>query len=234
MKEVCEILSDIESKINNSNVVRLKINWDNPNGLVFGKLTAIRLLRRGSGDNRVAIIECRCDCGNLTEVRSCNLTSGNSTSCGCSTDNARSWVGLANRTHGMSYSTEYTIWHGMKNRCTNKKDPKYHRYGGRGITVCERWMNSFENFFADMGPKPSSHHSIDRIDNDGNYEPANCQWSIAIVQANNRSNNVTLQIGGLKLTVSQCARIYGVSSNSILYKKRKLGLSDRDAIFKQN
>lgn len=93
--------------------------------------------------------------------------------------------------HGMWKSKEYNSWDHMKRRCLNPNDPKYYRYGARGITVCARWLgdNGFQNFFNDMGFAPSPSHSIDRIDNDGNYEPANCKWSTPKEQANNTSRN---------------------------------------------
>ena len=124
--------------------------------------------------------ECLCDCGKTTVIIGDNLRSGNTLSCGCY---GREVVRYANTTHGMARTREYNIWEGMKNRCQNKTHPDYPNYGGRGIKVCSRWM-SFENFFFDMGV--SHGLSIDRINNDGNYEPSNCRWATASEQNLNR------------------------------------------------
>jgi hypothetical protein len=98
----------------------------------------------------------------------------------------------------------------MIDRCTDSKRHDWHRYGGRGITVCQRWRNSYESFFADMGPRPSPQHSIDRIDNDGNYEPGNCRWATTLEQGSNKSNNRLLTFDGQTLTIAQWARKLGI------------------------
>lgn len=110
--------------------------------------------------------------------------------------------GSFKKTHGMSFSKEYFSWRCMLARCHNPKDVDYSRYGGRGIKVYEEWKHSFELFYKDMGPKPSDKHSLDRIDNEGNYGPSNCKWSTALEQSANRRNNIYLELNGKKMLIS--------------------------------
>lgn len=110
----------------------------------------------------------------------------------------KSSPGDQSKTHGMTYTSEYTTWLSMKDRCLRTKNKKYKDYGGRGITVCERWRDSFENFLADMGRKPSANLSIDRINNDGNYEPGNCRWATQLEQVRNRRPRSGFSNKGLK------------------------------------
>lgn len=129
---------------------------------------------------------CQCDCGSEVVVRTNDMRTGKTTSCGCH----RSSVSTKKATkHGLRFTREYRIWCNMKSRCTNPAFHKYPIYGGRGISICQEWLGSFQNFFDDMGLCPTPQHSIDRIDVDGNYEPSNCRWATPKQQTQNRRIN---------------------------------------------
>jgi hypothetical protein len=157
-----------------------------------------------------------CDCGNVSIVASWNLVSGGTVSCGCYLKEISLKHSL---THGQNRkgntSKEYRAWQAMKARCDNEKDPCYPDYGGRGIVVCERWLNSFENFFADMGKKPSVNHSLDRFpDMNGNYCPENCRWATQLQQAGNKRNNSWLEHNGKRMIQADWARYFSMDTRN--------------------
>lgn len=165
-------------------------------------------------------VVCECRCGSIHVVERGSVARGMSSGCGCERS-----VAAADRAikHGMSYSGEYRSWAAAKNRCTNINSPKHPNYGGRGITMCDRWLESFENFIADMGPRPSPQHSIDRFpDNDGPYSPENCRWATPLEQSMNRRASLKLTVDGESVTVSQLAAEHGVTAKAI-YKRLSKG-----------
>ena len=162
----------------------------------FGRLLVVKLVEKNSHKpvRKRARWACICDCGTKLTVIGESLIAGNTRSCGCL---RTTWKpGDGNAKHGQSRviggrAPEYRIWAAMLRRCGNPSQKDYKNYGGRGIRVCSRWK-SFSNFFADMGKRPSAKHSIDRIDNDGNYEPGNCHWATRSEQQINKRRKVQI------------------------------------------
>lgn len=131
---------------------------------------------------------------------------------------------------GAKASPEYNVWNNMKGRCTRPNHPEWPRYGGRGIKVCDRWLESFANFFADMGERPSPAHSIDRIDNDGNYEPGNCRWATGDVQNRNNRRTRLLTLNGVTKCMKDWCAEYGVPARTLKYRMEKMGMTLEQAL----
>lgn len=151
--------------------------------------------------------ECKCICGKVAMFKANNLRSGNTLSCGCKKG-----------THRQSYTEEYGIWKSLKQRCLNPKDTSYARYGGRGITVCAAWRDSFQSFRRDMGPRPSPQHSIDRVDNDGPYAPWNCRWATQNEQQYNRGNNRHITFRGKTHTITEWANTLNMKTDLLHWR----------------
>lgn len=182
----------------------------------FGYLTAINVNRVAK--SRAILWNCVCSCGNKCVVSTNNLRNGHTQSCGCYLKERCSEM---NSTHGKSKIKEYYVWKTMKSRCKNKSNGSYKNYGARGIMVCERWDNSFENFINDMGLRPSDKHSIDRIDNDGNYEPSNCRWADIFEQAGKKRSNKVLEFNGEIMILEDWARKFNITAGAISNHLRK-------------
>lgn len=189
-----------------------------PVGQIFGRLTVI------GEEGRYAI--CRCVCGNVTKVKSHPLRSGNTTSCGCY-NRSQLKLGNVRRTHGMRSHPLYSVWKEMRRRCTSQQRDDFKNYGGRGISVCERW-NDFALFVADMGERPPA-MTIERIDNNLGYDKANCRWASRADQNRNRRFNRIIDVGGMRMILAQAARLTGIGEATIR-KRLKLGWSVERAV----
>ena len=177
-------------------------------GARIGSLTVLREAERRRNGN--VYWECLCDCGNRKEIAGSSLRRQLSFSCGCGIARAN----IARSIHGMTDTQEHHIWKLMIARCHTSPDPLY---GGRGISVCDRWRNSFVAFYADMGPRPSPKHSIDRIDNDGDYEPSNCRWATPHEQGINKRDSRRWIVGGTCYESSaEAAMSVGVDQSTIV------------------
>lgn len=185
-------------------------------GQVFGTRTVLGLNRT---EKRGSFWNLKCSCGAVSVVRRDSIaTTKACKACAVSENNTR---------HGMSNTPTHQSWAGMFQRCNNPKSKGFARYGGRGISICEDWL-VFENFMRDMGERPDG-TSIDRIDNDGNYEPSNCRWATQKTQTNNRSVTRTITANGQTLPLTEWSALIGVKPIT-LEKRVKAGWSDHDVI----
>jgi len=173
-------------------------------GKVFGKLTVLKEAARRNG--RIVWL-CLCECGNKSIIQTSNLTNGHTKSCQC----------LRRSKNGSSQLDVYNIWKGMIARCHKPQNEAYEDYGGRGIVVCKRWHN-IANFIADMKERPSSQHTIDRIDNNKGYSPNNCRWATRVEQGRNKRNNKIIKINGVEKCLSEWVEQYK-TQHSMVYAR---------------
>lgn len=168
---------------------------------------------------------CLCDCGGESVSRANGLKSGNSSSCGCLRVEAT-------KTHGMTKTRTFKSWESMKQRCNNPKAPSYSSYGGRGIRVCDRWLENFSFFFEDMGERPEG-KTLDRVDVNGDYTPENCRWASASEQQRNKTTSMMLEWQGQRKSPADWAEIVGISSK-IICGRIAAGWPVVDALTKPN
>lgn len=191
-------------------------------GQRFGRLTVVQMSPERTPHGAVKW-DVKCDCGTEKSVVGLSLKRGVTTSCGCA---HKEQLAARSTKHGGSRSAEYSTWCGMLNRCRNANGEDFHHYGGRGITVCDRWTD-FANFMADMGPKPTPKHSIERSDVDGHYEPGNCRWATQHEQVRNLRKNI--RIPGNPELLLDSARAKGMNQGTLYSRVGKLGWSREEA-----
>lgn len=198
-------------------------------GEKFGRLTVIGL---DDKPGRKTYWICQCECGNVKSVRSDSLKQGVIKSCGCLKKEQDKTNLTANHSHKMSGTRLYEIWQGIKGRCYNPHDTRYHRYGGRGISVCDEWRESFETFCQwALKNGYSDELTIDRTDNDGNYCPENCCWRNSKEQSNNRSTNINITIGNSTRTLTQWCEIFELDSKVVFARYNRNGFVSIDDLF---
>lgn len=200
-------------------------------GRQVGKLKVIALTSPTYGTNGkpIRMYLCECECGKQRTVQGVHLLAGHTTSCGCSRADSIATHGHARRGPGGKTKT-YQCWRNMIRRCYDPKNTHYKQYGQRGIVVCKRWLDSFENFLADMGECPGE-LTIDRFDNEGNYEPGNCKWATQTEQQNNRTNNRHETVRGVTDTVANLCRHFGIPYSDLVYSRLHRGWNLEDAFF---
>lgn len=193
-------------------------------GKQFGRWLVLSFFDKGTGGCLRWL--CRCECGTERPIAATELVSGRSSSCGC----LRAEM-VVNRcvTHGMTGTAIHAVWLSMKKRCLSPTDKGYECYGGRGIRVCQRWADSFEDFITDMGPRPSNKHSIDRINNDGDYEPSNCRWATKIQQGRNTRSNINIFYQGKTQCLAAWAEELGIPYKALAQRISIAGWSPERA-----
>lgn len=185
-------------------------------GRKFGRLTVVSLAEKRKG---FYYWNCKCECGNEVVIKAGYLTNGDTKSCGCLYKERSS-----SKKHGYRRTRLYGIWCAIKTRCCNNKFKEYHNYGGRGIAICEEWKDNFQVFYDwAMANGYAENLTIDRFDNDGNYEPSNCRWITTKQNSRNRSNNVFLTVNGETKCVAEWCEVIPIKSSTAYWWIKKYG-----------
>ena len=194
-------------------------------GLKFERLTIIS--RAENNKRGRAMWNCLCDCGKTKKIIGVTLRSGRSKSCGC----IRSEMNTERLTvHGMTHSPENAVWRCMKQRCYNPNNKEFHNYGSRGIKVCDRWLESFNNFIEDMGERPTHKHSIERINNNKGYSPGNCKWATMKEQSRNKRETKFFTIDGIKKPLVDWCDTLGMKRSTV-YERIRNGWPVEKALY---
>lgn len=205
-------------------------------GKKFGRLTVLKYVKNDECNQ--AMWECLCICGNISVVRGYSLRSGRAKSCGCLRNEASKKRATV---HGLYYNKDggqrrlYKIYHGMKKRCLNKKSKEYKDYGGRNISICDEWINNFENFY-NWAIENGYHKkfSIERINNNGNYEPNNCTWIPRPNQNKNKRDTIRIEFDGKNLTLNEWSKKIGISHSALYLRIKKYKWSIEKALSTPN
>lgn len=191
----------------------------------FSRLHAIKLHSRDKHNRERWLF--KCDCGQEKIIDKSSVKTGKTKSCGCLQLENNKIVGI---THNRSKTREFKIWLGIKKRCLDKNHSTHKEYGGRGIIICDKWKDSFENFLVDMGESPSNFHSIDRINNNGNYESSNCRWATRKEQQNNCRRNRIISYKGDNYTLSNLCDKLGLKYQLVYDRVTKLQWTIEEAV----
>lgn len=192
-------------------------------GARIGKLTVVKPdgFKQTASGARQYFWTCKCECGKECRIDGCCLRRASTKSCGCTVSNYR---------HGMANHPLYSVWLGMKQRCLNKNHKNYQDYGGRGVKICQRWLESVANLHADMGDRPTSKHTIERRNNAGDYEPENCYWATRAEQNENTRQTRLLTFQGKTLSVGKWAKALGMGRKTLTSRIDRLGWSVEKAL----
>lgn len=189
----------------------MKVKPETQIGNRFNRLTLIEL---AGIRNRKTFGTFKCDCGSVVVSEASAVLCGRTKSCGCLAKETARKTGIANKRHGLTKTVEHATWVKMTQRCTNKNDKSYKHYGARGVSVCSRWL-TFENFYADMGPRPGDNYSIERLNVNGNYEPDNCVWANAQTQARNTTKTPRVDVDGEQIPIRDFIDEFGIKRETL-------------------
>lgn len=220
LKHVETMIEDKSEVSSESQNVKRGNGFINIEGEVFGRLKVISFA--GKNKSKQAQWNCLCECTNTAVVAGSKLRRGHTRSCGCL---QKEVTGTRATIHGWTKHPLYRVYLSMIARCENPNSTCAHNYGGRGIKVCDRWKNSFADFLADMGERPAAGYSIERNDNNGNYEPGNCRWATSGEQGSNRRNNHLIAFDGRTQTLTQWAAEKGLKTHALLARITRHGWS---------